>query len=182
MFMVRLNDYASYMLISIVWLILELVLTRYGQYSGMALLGVVINVISMVIASYRPAYSKYLFMLNSALLTVMGFLIPTSTLIIPYVIALTISITLYLLMIGALEPYPLILSLLIIYLSYILGRIIIKASILNALTPLIREVSINTDLFTVLFTWYLSLFIISIIIVLLIIYLSRKALTSGNTY
>ena len=180
--MVRLNDYVSYMLISIIWLVLELVLTQYGQYSGMAFLGIMINVLSMVAVSYKPAYGKYLFMLNVALLTVIGFLISAVTLTIPYVITLVISIILYLLMIRALEPYSLILSLLIIYLSYILERILAKLSVLNTFMPLIKEVGINADLFTVLFTWYLSLFIISIVIVLLIICLSKKVLTPGNTY
>ncbi|WP_054854929.1 hypothetical protein [Vulcanisaeta sp. JCM 16161] len=179
--MVRLNEYTSYMLISIMWLILELVLTRYGQVSGMAFLGMLINVISMVIASYRPAYSKYLFVINTVLLTITGFLIPP-TIIMPYTVALTIIIVLYLLLIGMLELYSLILSLLIIYLSYIIERMLMKLPAFSTLTLLIKGVGINTGLFMALFTWYLSLFIISVIIVLLIMLLSKKVLVPSNTY
>ena len=91
-------------------LILKLMLVQYSQYSGMAFLEMII-VPSMLIISYRPAYSKYLFILNLALLTVIGFLISALTFIIPYVVTPVISITLYLLMIRMLELYPLILFL-----------------------------------------------------------------------
>ncbi|WP_054841876.1 hypothetical protein [Vulcanisaeta distributa] len=179
--MVRLNYYISYMIVSIVWLILELVLTRYSQCSGMAFLGIIINIISMVIASYRSTYSNYLFIINMALLTITGFLVP-STLIVPYTVTLMISIALYLLLIGILEPYSLLLSLLIIYLSYIMERILMKLSVFNGLRSLVEEVGISAVSFMALLTWYLSLFIISIIIVLLIMFLSKKALTPSNTY
>ncbi len=179
--MVRLSDYVSYMLISVIWLILELVLTRYPQCSNTAFLGIIVNVISMIVTSYKYIYSRYLFILNMALLTIMGFLVPPG-IIMPYIITLIISIVLYLLLIGMLEPYSLILSLLIIYLSYIIEKMLMKVSAFYALEALVKEVGVNVSLFMTLFTWYLSLFIISIIIVLLIILLSKKVLTPSNTY
>ncbi|WP_054853747.1 hypothetical protein [Vulcanisaeta distributa] len=171
--MIKLSNYVLYMLVGVVWLILELILT---QYTDMALLGIIINMVSMIIISYKPTYSNYIFIINASLLIVMGFLIP-STFLINYTIILIISIVLYLLLVGALEPYSLLLSLLIIYLSYIMERVLVNSPVFNVINPMIKEAGINPGLFTLIFAWYFSLFTISLIIVLLIIFLIKKVLT-----
>ncbi len=171
--MVKPSNFMSYILISMIWLVLELDLTRCSQCSSMALLAIIINVASMMISSYKSAYSKYLIMLNMALLTIVGFLVPQS-LVIPYTVVLTASVILYLILIRALELGSFTLSLLVIYVSYVLERVLMRLPILDVFKPLIEEVGINAGLFTVVLAWYLSLFIVSVIIILLIMLLSKK--------
>ncbi|ADY02521.1 hypothetical protein VMUT_2329 [Vulcanisaeta moutnovskia 768-28] len=177
----KLNNYISYILISIIWLILELTLTQYAQCSSTAFLSILVNAISMVVVSYRSTYHKYLFVINIVLLTYMGFLIPEA-LVIPYTVILMVSIVLYSSLIGILKFYPILLSLFIIYLSYIVERVIIKLPILNGFKSLIESAGINVGLFIVVFTWYFSLFIISIVIILLIIFLGKKVMIYSNIY
>ncbi len=168
----RLSNYVSYIMISIAWLLLELFI---AQYSDAAFLGLLINVASTVTVSYRPAYHKYLFIVNTAVLTYVGFTIPNS-LTLAYSIILATSVVIYLLLTEMLEASAIALSLFLIYLSYVIERLLSKTPIINLLSSLVKDSGLNTSLFIIVFTWYFSLFIASVIIVLLIIILDKKIL------
>ncbi|BDR92772.1 hypothetical protein [Vulcanisaeta souniana] len=168
----RLSNYVSYIMISIAWLFLEL---SIAQYSTAAFLGLLINVVSTVIISYRPTYHRYLFIVNATVLTYVGFTIPSS-LAFAYSIVLVASVVIYLLLTGMLEISAMALSLFLVYLLYVIERLLSKAPIVNLLGSLIRNSGLNTSLFMAVFTWYFSLFIVSVVIILLIITLDKKIL------
>ncbi|MGC8543300.1 MAG: hypothetical protein ACP5NQ_05120 [Vulcanisaeta sp.] len=169
----KVNHYISYTIISIIWLLLELSIARYVQYSGIVFLTILINLISMIMVSYRPSYHTYLFIVNVALLTYLGFILPIELVII-YSVVLSVSIILYLVLIGMIEPMAFILSLLLIYVSYIIGKVLIKMQLMKQLIFMVSNVGINGGLFGIALTWYISSFIISIIIMLILIILGRK--------
>lgn len=172
MILMRISSYIVYISVSTLWLLLELSLTRYVQYPGVLLLGILINVISMVIASYKPIHN-YLFLANTALLIYMGFTIPP-TLSIIYSVLITVGIVLYLLLTGLIKPLPLLMSLLMIYVSYIVSRALIKLSAIGVLSVIISNSGLRGDLFAMMLVWYLSLLTISIAIIIIVVLLARR--------
>lgn len=174
MFM-RVGTYAAYITVSVLWLFLELSLAEH-VFATLFLSGIIINILSMVFVSYKPAYHKYLFMINIALLTYMGFTIPTQLAII-YSVVLMASIVLYLVLIGAMDALSLAISMLLIYISYIIERIIIKSSAINSLTIIVNSIGVNGELFVTVLSWYLSLFIILIVLIITIYLLAGRIMT-----
>jgi hypothetical protein len=170
----RVSNYVAYISVSLIWLITELSLAQYIQYSGIIILGTLINIISIILVSYRPMYHKYLFLVNTALLTYVGFTIPNYLATI-YSIIMSVSIVIYLVLIDLIELSFLLISLPIIYVSYIVERLLERSLIVNKLMTLIGPIGVNTRLFALILSWYLSLFVISIIAILLTLLLTRRS-------
>lgn len=165
----KLGNYVAYISVSITWLIMELSVAQYMQYSGAIIFfAILINVASMVIASYRPAYHTYLFTVNTAVMIYIGYTLP-SNLATAYSMALSITIIMYLLLNGLLKPLILLISVPIIYVSYIVEKALLRTPITTVLSALIGTAGINSHLFILVLSWYLSLFIVLIIIVLLVL-------------